>query len=221
MKKSYPGGKGSCGTYQRIINNIPPHRVYIEPFAGGASIFCNKKSANENILIDLDERVIEGLRGKNNTTAICGDGIQFLRDYSWKGGEIVYCDPPYVMESRTGGSLYRYEFTYQQHVELLNVIRSLPCDVMISGYQSKLYAKELKQWHLTTFGSMTRRGMALEHLWCNFKPPTELHDYRYLGDDYRERERIKKKVTRWKRKLQDMPKLERQVIIAAMNAAEN
>jgi hypothetical protein len=32
---TYPGGKGGAGVYQMIINQIPPHRVYIEPFLGG------------------------------------------------------------------------------------------------------------------------------------------------------------------------------------------
>ena len=90
--------------------------------------------------------------------------------------------------------------------------------VMISGYCSKLYAKELKSWHLTTFGSMTRRGMALEHLWCNFPPPTELHDYSFLGEDYRERERIKRKVKSWQDKFEAMPKLERQALMAALSS---
>jgi hypothetical protein len=29
---SYPGGKGGSGVYQTIINQQPPHEVYIEPF---------------------------------------------------------------------------------------------------------------------------------------------------------------------------------------------
>jgi len=34
----YPGGKSGAGVYQTIINRMPPHRVYIEPFLGGAAI---------------------------------------------------------------------------------------------------------------------------------------------------------------------------------------
>ncbi len=217
---SYPGGKGSSGTYQRIINNMPPHAVYIEAFVGGGSIFKNKLPADTNIIVDSHPDVIAHWQNLDHATAICGDGVQFLKEYDFTGDELVYCDPPYVLSSRTGGELYEHEFTDQQHIELLEVIKSLPCNVMISGYHSKLYATALKSWHLTTFGSMTRRGMALEHLWCNFQPPTELHDYRYLGEDYRERERIKKKVKRWTTKLEGMPKLERQALMAAMSSVE-
>jgi len=34
----YPGGKNLAGTYQRIINQIPPHSFYCEPFCGSAAI---------------------------------------------------------------------------------------------------------------------------------------------------------------------------------------
>ncbi|MDB2704934.1 DNA adenine methylase [Pseudomonadota bacterium] len=219
IDKSYPGGKGSSGTYQRIINSMPPHSTYIEPFIGGGSVFKKKRAADTNIIVDSDQAIIDKWEPAEYFTAICGDAIKFLEEYNWEGGELVYCDPPYVMESRTGGKLYNHEFTDEQHHQLLAVIKSLPCNVMISGYHSKIYASALKSWHLTTFGSMTRRGMALEHLWCNFQPPTELHDYQYLGDDFRERERIKKKVKRWTKKLETMPKLERQALMAAMSSS--
>lgn len=32
---TYKGGKAGAGVYQQIINQIPPHDVYIEPFLGG------------------------------------------------------------------------------------------------------------------------------------------------------------------------------------------
>ena len=38
----------------------------------------------------------------------------------------------------------------------------------------------------------------------------------YLGDNFRERERIKRKRKRWVNRLQSMPILERQALLAAM-----
>lgn len=55
-----------------------------------------------------------------------------------------------------------------------------------------------------------------EWLWYNFATPVELHDYRYLGDNFRERERIKRKKTRWTARLARMPALERQALLAAI-----
>jgi hypothetical protein len=64
---------------------------------------------------------------------------------------------------------------------------------------------------------MTRGGRtATEWLWFNFEAPLTLHDYRYLGRDFRERERIKRKQLRWVQRLETMPALERQALLSAI-----
>ena len=56
----YPGGKFYAR--QMILDVIPAHSDYCEPFAGGASIFFAKeKSAGISILNDLDSDVINTL----------------------------------------------------------------------------------------------------------------------------------------------------------------
>jgi hypothetical protein len=50
----YPGGKGGMGVAQRIINLMPPHEVYIEPFLGDATVMRLKRPASMNIGFDLD-----------------------------------------------------------------------------------------------------------------------------------------------------------------------
>jgi DNA adenine methylase len=59
---SYPGGKSGAGVYQTIINHMPPHRVYIEPFLGGAAIMRNKRPASLNIGIDRDPAAVRAAR---------------------------------------------------------------------------------------------------------------------------------------------------------------
>ncbi|MBC6442946.1 MAG: DNA adenine methylase [Rhodobacteraceae bacterium] len=56
----YPGGK----FYARrlILEEIPPHSVYAEPFCGGASVFFAKKTAQFSTLNDLDDELINTLR---------------------------------------------------------------------------------------------------------------------------------------------------------------
>src|SRR4029077_20992344 len=39
---TYNGGKNGNGTYQQIINLIPPHKIYIEPFVGSGGIYKRK-----------------------------------------------------------------------------------------------------------------------------------------------------------------------------------
>ena len=91
----------------------------------------------------------------------------------------------------------------------------------ISGYWSALYADTLSTWRVCSFQAQTRGGVVTEYLWCNYPAPTALHDYRYLGKDFRERERIKRITTRWVKRLQKMPLLQRQALLAALAQVDN
>jgi DNA adenine methylase len=42
---------------KRIIEHFPEHRVYLEPFGGGASVLLNKKSAEVEVYNDIDLRI--------------------------------------------------------------------------------------------------------------------------------------------------------------------
>jgi len=233
----YPGGKNGAGVYQKIINLMPPHETYIEPFLGGGAIMKMKRPGRINIGVDLDKSVINqwmaviakkddvtgGIAVSNDgsCTYLNEDGINFLKRYAFKGDELVYCDPPYVLETRSSTRpLYDYEMTVEQHGALLETIVKLPCKVMISGYHSEIYESILKGWNTLTFEAMTRGGkLAREWLWFNFPEPVALHDYRYLGENFRERERIKRKKTRWVNRLEKMPLLERRALLAAIGEA--
>lgn len=152
---------------------------------------------------------------------LTADAHSFLESYPFTGGEFVYLDPPYLLEARRSQRpIYAYEYTRQQHVELLEIIRGLPCNVAISGYKSEMYDRHLKGWRLVTFEAMTRGGkLATECVWMNYPPPVALHDYRYLGGDYRERERIKRKAKRWRQRFDKLPILERQAIVKELRDA--
>ena len=213
----YPGGKG--GVFQRLINLMPPHEVYIETHLGGGAVMRNKRPAGHNIGIEIDPKVIRSWTAANEIgfEVVHGDAITFLNGYPFTGKELVYCDPPYLRETRKKYyPLYKYEYTQEQHMELLEVIKSLPCLVMISGYKSPLYSELLENWSAYSFQAACHHGVATEYIWMNYPVPEELHDYRYLGDTFRDRERIKLKSERWVRRLRAMPILERQALLSAM-----
>jgi DNA adenine methylase len=230
----YPGGKAGAGVYQRLINLMPPHRVYVEPFLGGGALMRLKLPAWLNIGIDLDPDAVAscassiaasgdsavGISGADDAGRwrwLVDDGISFLRSGEWAGDELVYCDPPYMHGTRARRDLYRHELGDGQHEELLSVLIGLPCMVMISGYWTQLYGDMLSAWSHISFEAMTRGGhTATEHVWYNYGPPLALHDYRYLGETFRERERCKRKRSRWVRRLQAMPILERQALLGAL-----
>ncbi len=220
----YLGGKGQ--TFQKLINLMPPHDVYIETHLGGGAVIRNKKPGKRNLGLEIDAKVIEmwSEEEKQGLEIIQADAVNYLKSYKFTDNELIYCDPPYLRETRRRKrKFYKFEYSFEQHVELLEVIKTLPCMVMISGYESDLYKEMLKGkgWHIHTFQAKTSIGVATEWLWMNYPPPSQLHDYRFLGDNFRQRERLKKKKENWVSRLKSMPVLERQALLFAIQSIES
>lgn len=214
----YPGGKGGAGVYQKIINLMPAHERYIETHLGGANIFERKQRAAGNIVIDADPVPLQRWRNEPGVIVVHGDASSWLRspDSAIGDQDLIYADPPYMMETRKGGKIYRCEYTDDQHRELLSLLLTMPARVMISGYRSSLYDEMLASWHRVDFQAMTRRGPTTESLWMNYTPPAVPADLQYVGSNFRERERIKRRRQRWVARLLKMDPAERAVIAAAI-----
>lgn len=222
----YPGSKGASGLAERIIRQMPPHRLYVEAFAGRAAVYRRKRRAERSILIDADPNACETLRaftaGESGVDIVCYSALDYFASFRWSvhPDTLIYFDPPYLRSTRTR-LLYDFEFaSAEQHELLLTLAKSLPCMVMVSGYKSKLYAKLLKTWRTVEIPAMTRGGMRTEILWCNFSEPDLLHDPRFAGGGYRERENISRKKKRWAAKFAGMDRRERQAIAAALTVCD-
>jgi DNA adenine methylase len=259
---NYPGGKAGSGMAQRIINLMPPHLTYIEPFGGSAAVARLKREAFDNFVFELDPLALDraraaagaarqlwrGERSRDRISPaaasapgpdaspgstilesrhkqrgrpvwfwILGDGLRFLETYEFDGSELVYADPPYVFESRRSARpIYEHEFDPLQHQRLLRWAIATRARVILSGYPSELYERALGAWSSQSFQAMTRGGVATEVIWTNFAPGPELHDDRFLGDGFRERERIKRKQARWVNRLAKMPAAERLALRGAI-----
>ena len=48
------GSKANEATWKTIINQMPPHHTYIEPFLGWGAIMLHKAPANHSICIDRE-----------------------------------------------------------------------------------------------------------------------------------------------------------------------
>ena len=66
----------------------------------------------------------------------------------WIVTVLVYCDPPYLLYTRTSNRRYRFEYEEQDHIELLEIVKTLSCSVMLSGYPSTLYEDLLTGWRI-------------------------------------------------------------------------
>lgn len=226
----YPGGKGLSGLAEWIISLQPPHVFYAEPFAGKAGVFRHKPPALRTWLIDSDPEIVAWWNKLAPPGAIvqCGDGIRFAELVAeWGGPDLLcYYDPPYLPEVRTKRRCYRHEMTRDDHLRLLAALVAHRSPAMVSGYWSPLYADQLAGWSLDTREVITRGGtLRTECLWrnpaCLQAGSSQLSmEYSALGSSFRERERVHRRLSRWRAKLTKMPRHERRAMMLALIDAE-
>lgn len=229
---SYLGSKAASGVYQKIIAEMPPHDTYIETHLGGGTIMLRKPPALKNWGIDIDMETIEAFNNDNpefldtladNLFIDIGDAVDFLQgfDFANAGQVLVYCDPPYLPETRSSSARYRHEYTLSDHYRLLQCLCALPenVSVIVSGYPSSVYDNALPGWRTREFQAMTRGGVRTEKIWMNYAEG-RAYTHTFAGKDFNDRSRIKRKAARWRKKYADLPPAERLAIMAALNEVD-
>jgi DNA adenine methylase len=240
--KNWVGTKNGAGVWQRIISEFPAGiKTYFEPFAGKGSIGLRCKPFPRTIFIDADASApifdiisplpsitpdVSILQAMRDPIAIVGDAVQWtaalkpaMNDH-W----LLYVDPPYLEQVRScKRDYYKKEFkTVEQHTQLLSLLLTLPTRIIISGYECSLYNEMLKGWRKVSVPTVKRSGERVtEILWINFPESIAFHDVRYLGKNFRERERIKRKKIRWVNRLNNMSRLDKAVLIDALGDVIN
>jgi DNA adenine methylase len=100
------------------------------------------------------------------------DGLEIIRQQD-HAEALFYIDPPYLHNTRNeNGKNYRFEFTMQDHLALAKIVHRATGRVILSGYESPLYADLYKNWRRDEkavfasgrSGSVVRK----EILWMNF-----------------------------------------------------
>jgi DNA adenine methylase len=103
----------------------------------------------------------------------CRPALEVIEKYGRSEGVLLYVDPPYLGSTRIWGNQYRHEMrTEDDHRELAEALRACNAQVVLSGYDSELYAELYAGWdtvHLPTSTGNGRQGerARLEVLWSN------------------------------------------------------
>ena len=134
---------------------------------------------------------------------------------------VIYADPPYPFSSRKSNQrLYEHEMSNRSHYDLLSLLvemTDLKYKIAISTYDNPLYKNCLASWNKIDFSAGTRNGKAIETVYFNYSLDNGvLHDYRFLGKNFKDRERIRLKIKRWCSRLQKLNPMERMAIISAI-----
>ena len=157
---AYFGSKATSGLCQPLIAMMPPHDTYIETHLGGGAIMRRKPAALHNIGIDRDARALGEFDCDYPVELIHGCAHRFLSEYAFEGTELLYSDPPYLKRTRSSRRRYRFDYEEADHVELLELLEAVPCQVMVSGYRSALYEERLEGWRRVALQVMNHAGRA-------------------------------------------------------------
>lgn len=89
---------------------------------------------------------------------------------------LIYADPPYLLNTRSGKQ-YRCEMNEQDHLDLLAALHDHKGMVILSGYPSEMYDRELCGWHKIARKSYNQNSdPRTEVLWCNFETQLTFFD---------------------------------------------
>lgn len=253
---NYPGAK--WGMAKMIVNLMPQHRSYLEPYFGSGAVLFNKPPSAIETVNDIDGDIVNffkvlreyptelaadiamtpysrevfndahehkgdseyqrayrfairskmghgfktyqktgfkiDVHARENSYAVkCwnrlpGDlleaalrlksvqienrpALDLIRKFNYEN-VLIYADPPYLLNTR-GGKQYRHEMTEQDHVQLLDALKQHRGSVILSGYPSEMYDRELVGWSRVDRKSYNQNSdQRTEMLWCNFEVPS-------------------------------------------------
>ncbi len=211
------GSKGTTGPSQAIISCMPPHHTYVETHLGGGAIMARKPPAQRSIGIDRNRQAGKRFRCDYPVDLHHGCAHRFLSEFDFDGHELVYSDPPYVQSTRKSGHRYRFDYTDTDHITPLNILKTLPCPVMVSGYPSRLHDEHLEGWQSLEVQVNNQAGIVTKKLWFNFVPGRP-HWHTCAGRNFTDRQRIKRNAASWARRYRKMPAGERLAVLAAVMA---
>jgi len=90
-KASTPAAFGSPGgkrySAPKIVSKIPPHKTYVEPFAGGASVYFRHEPSQTEVLNDKDKQIAFAFRFLRDLTP---EQFSRLKRYNWTPSESKY-----------------------------------------------------------------------------------------------------------------------------------
>lgn len=132
---------------QRIVDALPAHKTYVEPFAGRAYVFLkNMKYSGDAILNDLDCGVLKDLKKQKcslknpaqcekleEAKVSCGkDWKKFLKYDA--PDTLFYLDPPYE-DNKTSKKFYKFNDVSLK--EVLDGVKNLKGTVALSYSQDR------------------------------------------------------------------------------------
>lgn len=132
--------------------------------------------------VNLPDKIIQAAERLRGVQIENRPAVDLIKRFNFPN-VLIYCDPPYVLDTRHGKQ-YRCEMENDEHEELLDTLINHKGKVLISGYESALYSKKLEGWHKERATAYSQVNSKKEEvLWMNYKPQKQLSitDYFWEG----------------------------------------
>lgn len=121
---------------------------------------------------NLPDKIIKAAERLRGVQIENRPAVELIKRFNYKN-VLIYCDPPYMLETRHGKQ-YRYEMDTRAHEELLDILLKHKGYVVISGYDTGLYNSILKGWNKFEKESHTQvMAKKKEVIWMNYDPPNK------------------------------------------------
>ena len=117
----------------------------------------------------LPEKILQAAERLRGVQIENRPAIELIQRFNFKN-VLIYCDPPYLLETRHGKQ-YQCEMENRDHEELLDVLLTHKGKILLSGYDNALYYDRLHKWHkeeTTCYSQVCSKKK--EVLWMNFEP---------------------------------------------------
>lgn len=118
---------------------------------------------------NLPEKIMQAAERLRGVQIENRPAVELINRFNFKN-VLIYCDPPYMLETRHGKQ-YRCEMDAKAHEELLGALLQHKGSVLISGYDNGLYNGLLHGWHreeAICYSQVCSKKK--EVLWMNFEP---------------------------------------------------
>ena len=118
---------------------------------------------------NLPEKIMQAAERLRGVQIENRPAVELIERFNYEN-VLIYCDPPYMLETRHGKQ-YRCEMSMEDHEELLEALLRHKGPVLISGYDTKLYQDVLCNWERRENVCYSQVcSQKKEVLWMNFKP---------------------------------------------------
>jgi DNA adenine methylase len=142
-----------------------------------ASISKNRTRRGQNEQAAAWRNAVQGLESVHarlmRVAVLNRDGVEVIQKFD-QPDAVVYADPPYLDSVRTSPDVYAHEMSPADHLRLLDTLKQCKGKVLLSGYESPMYAAALGNWNLykmvrpnNASGAKVKPEMT-ECLWRNF-----------------------------------------------------